>query len=174
MPHRLTRIAALALLLAEPVLAAPPPAGPPPLPGRAVWLGLHFIDTSTEGAVNRVRADETARIRMAETLIAGGLKTRGFTLIDPPADRIAGIADPLESNGAGPALARDPGADDVIEGRVQKVSNLTVSLNLHIRDAQTGRAIRTRAVDICGEADESLRRATAICCATPSFGRTDA
>ena len=68
--------------------AASPVTGPPPDPGSAVWWGLHFIDTSTEGAINGIRADETARIAMAEDFIAEDLTARGFTLMEPPAASI--------------------------------------------------------------------------------------
>ncbi len=138
--------------------AATPVTGAPPDPGHAVWFGLHFIDTSTEGAINGVRADETARIAMIEDFIAEDLTARGFTLTDPPADQVAAIRNPAKSNGMDSRIAAGMGADYAISGEVQKVSNLILSLNLYIREAGTGRTLRAGAVDIRGNTDDSFRR----------------
>jgi len=131
--------------------------GPPP-PDSAAWFGLHFIDTSTEGAVNGVREDETRRVEMAETVIAEDLRGRGFTLLEPPADQVARIKNPTQSNGSDSRIAREMGAQYAISGEVQKVSNLILTLNLYIRDAESGGTLRAGVVDIRGNTDESFRR----------------
>lgn len=138
--------------------AASPVTGPPPDPGSAVWWGLHFIDTSTEGAINGVRADETARIAMAEDFIAEDLTARGFTLMEPPAEAVATIKNPVHSNRRDTLIAADMGARYAISGEVQKVSNLILSLNLYVRDAASGRTVRAGAVEIRGNTDESVQR----------------
>ncbi len=140
------------------MLAAAQALAEPPAPGRAMWFGLHFIDHSTEGALNPARADEAARVTMAQTLIAEELSARGFTLIDPPADAVAQIKNPAKSNGRDTELARAGGADYAIAGEVHKVSNLILQLNLQIRDAQTGQMRAAGAVDIRGNNDRSFQR----------------
>lgn len=137
---------------------ATPVYGPPPQPDSAVWYGLTWIDTSTEGAINGIRTDETARIEMIEDAIADDLSRRGFTLIDPPVLEISPIKDPVNSNGRDAKLARELGARYAISGQVQKVSNLILSVNLYVRDAETGQNVRAGAVDIRGNNDESFRR----------------
>lgn len=147
--------AALAVLATA---AATPVKGPPPEPGSAVWYGLHFIDTSTEGAIQGERADEAARLEMAENFIADALTERGFTLMEPPAEQMAAIKNPVHSNRRDTKIAAEMGARYAISGEVQKVSNLILALNLHIRDAKTGETVRAGAVDIRGNNDDSFRR----------------
>lgn len=147
--------AALAVMATS---AVTPVAGPPPEPGQAVWYGLHFIDTSTEGAINGIREDETARIEMAEDFIADDLTKRGFTLLEPPADKVAAIKNPVHSNRRDTKIAAEMGARYAISGEVQKVSNLIIALNLHVRDAATGETVRAGAVDIRGNNDDSFKR----------------
>ena len=127
-------------------------------PGTALFFGLHLIDTSTEGAINGVRADETARLAMTETQIADDLTDRGFALTRPQPDQIAAIKDPTNCNGCDTRLAADLGLDYAITGQVQKVSNLILSMNLYIRDAQSGRTLASGAVDIRGNNDLSWQR----------------
>ena len=155
---RLILIVCAAALVGAGTGAAQPAHGSAPSPDSAVWFGLHFIDTSTEGAINGVREDETRRIEMAETVIAEDLRSRGFTLLDPPADQVARIKNPTQSNGSDSRIARDMGAHYAISGEVQKVSNLILSLNLYIRDAESGDTVRAGVVDIRGNTDESFRR----------------
>lgn len=148
----------LILLAALVTAAATPLYGPPPQPGKAVWYGLHFIDTSTEGAINGVRADETQRIAMIEDFIADDLIARGFTLMTPAPEDMAQISNPTHSNRRDTKIASAMGADYAISGEVQKVSNLILSVNLYIRDAATARTLRAGAVDIRGNNDDSFRR----------------
>ena len=135
-----------------------PVRGAPPAPGKAVWFGIHFIDTSTEGAINGIRADETARIEMAEDYIAADLTERGFELSEPAPDAVAAIRNPVHSNGRDTKIAHEMGADYAISAEVQKVSNLILAMNLYIRDAETGQTLRAGAVDIRGNNDESWQR----------------
>lgn len=135
-----------------------PIAGDPPPPGSAVWFGIHFIDTSTEGAINGIRADETERIAMIEQFIADDLVARGFTLMTPAPEDVASISNPTHSNRRDTKIATAMGAEYAISGEVQKVSNLILSVNLYIRDAATARTLRAGAVDIRGNNDDSFRR----------------
>jgi len=148
-------IPVLVLALLAPIAA---PAQDLPAPGTATWFGLHFIDTSTEGAINGIRADQTARIEMTEAFIAEDLTERGFTLTAPPPEAVAAILNPVHSNGADARIAREMGSDYVIAGEVQKVSNLIQSINLHLRDAETGQTLRAGSVEIRGNTDDAFRR----------------
>jgi hypothetical protein len=148
-------ISSLCLALGLPAMGL---AQPVPPPGTAAWFGIHYIDTSTEGAINGVRPDETARIAMVEEFIAQDLTDRGFVLTEPPAEAVSSILNPLHSNGADSRIARDMGVDYVIAGEVQKVSNLIQSVNLHLRDAETGNTLRAGSVEIRGNTDDAFRR----------------
>ncbi|MGL4310701.1 MAG: DUF3280 domain-containing protein [Paracoccaceae bacterium] len=131
-----------------------------PAAGDTAFFGLHFIDLSTEGAMNGIRADETARVEMTEGVIADDLTARGFTLLplDPVAAELAKVANPAACNGCDVKLAHELGADYALTGEVRKISNLILSFSLHLRDAKTGAVLRTGAVDIRGNTDESWQR----------------
>lgn len=127
-------------------------------PGTALFFGIHWIDTSTEGAINGIRDDETARVEMIEDQIAADLAERGFALTLPEETEVAAIKNPTHCNGCDTKMAAAKGLDYAISGEVQKVSNLILSMNLHIRDADSGRTVAAGAVDIRGNNDESWQR----------------
>lgn len=133
-----------------------------PTPGTVAFFGLHFNDTSTEGAINGIRDDETARTLMAADLVADDMTARGFTLvpISPVAAKLATVNNPARCNGCDVKLAGELGADYALAGEVQKVSNLILNLNLVLRDAHTGATVRAGSVDIRGNNDESWQRGT--------------
>lgn len=147
-------------LIAALLLAAFPAFAEVPGPGTLAYFGLHFIDTSTEGAYGGIRPDETARVAMAAALVASDLRERGFELVPtaPVADRLARVTNPARCNGCDVAMARDLGAEYVMAGEVQKVSNLILNLNLVLRDVETGNVVRAGSVDIRGNTDESWQR----------------
>lgn len=146
------RAAFAVLLLALPAQAAGVP------PGTALFFGIHWMDTSTEGAINGVRADEAARLEMIEAQVAADLTQRGFTLTAPAPGEVARISNPARCNGCDTKLAAAKGLDYAITGEIQKVSNLILSLNLHIREAGSGRTLAAGSVDIRGNNDESWQR----------------
>ncbi|MDO5631883.1 MAG: DUF3280 domain-containing protein [Paracoccus sp. (in: a-proteobacteria)] len=157
----LLRLIATLILTTLPAMAevlSTPGAGQIPQPGSAAWFGIHLIDTSTEGAINGARADETARIAATNAYIAQNLTERGFQIREPDAALLAGIKNPARSNGRDSAIARDMGVDYAITAEVQKVSNLILALNLHLRDARTGHILRSGSVDIRSNTDDSWQR----------------
>lgn len=159
MKRRALCLAAILLpLLAQPMAAQIPVAGDPPPPGSAVWFGIHFNDSSNEGAINGIRPDETERIAMIQDYVARDLTERGFSLITPAPEDVADLGNPAGSNGRDTRIAAAMGADYAISGEVTKVSNLILSLSLHVRDARTARTLRAATVDIRGNTDESYRR----------------
>lgn len=131
-----------------------------PSPGSVAFFGLYFNDMSTEGAINGIRPDETARTAMAAGVVADDIAARGFTLVptDPVADQLSKITNPAHCNGCDIAMAGKLGADYALTGEVQKVSNLILNFNLFLRDARTGELIRGGSVDIRGNTDESWQR----------------
>lgn len=62
-------------------------------------------------------------------------------------------------NGCELDLARQAGADYVLVGWVQKVSNLILNVNAGVREVQNGREILARSVDMRGNTDPSWQRA---------------
>jgi hypothetical protein len=130
-------------------------------PGAKVaFLGIHFIDTSTEGAYNGVRADETARLALLEEEVRDRFVAEGFELVDlaPVAEELGRTLNPARCNGCEVRMAERLDADYSLVGEVQKVSNLILSMNLALREAETGDLVRMLAVDIRGNTDESWLR----------------
>ncbi|MBP1848809.1 DUF3280 domain-containing protein [Rhizobium halophytocola] len=153
---------ALALLAmpAAPVLAAADLNAPLAWDAKVAFFGFHFIDTSTEGAYNGARADEEGRRQLLEARLRKALADRGFDLVPlaPVQTTLNAITNPAKCNGCDVDMARELDADYALVGEIQKVSNLILSMNLVMRDAETGRAVRALAVDIRGNTDESWTR----------------
>jgi hypothetical protein len=131
------------------------------MPGAKVaFLGLTFIDLSTEGAYNGVRADETARIELLKSATRGRFVDEGFVVLsnDPVATELAATVNPADCYGCDVRMAARLGADYVLVGEVRKVSNLVLSINLVLRDARSGEKLRGLAVDIRSNTDDSWLR----------------
>ena len=124
------------------------------------FFGITFIDTSAEGAYFDARPDEAARLAMVSDYVIGEFEERGFRLLDvePVREEIDRIANPADCNDCEVRMAKKLGADYSLAGQIQKVSNLILSMNLVIRDAETGAMARGMSVDIRGNTDDSWRR----------------
>ncbi len=127
---------------------------------KVAFFGLTFIDTSTEGAYFGVREDETQRMAMLEAYVEEAFEERGFALMDlsPVQRKMDLYANLADCNGCEVSLARELGATYAVVGEVQKVSNLILSMNLMVRDTESGRAVKGLAVDIRGNNDKSWLR----------------
>lgn len=127
---------------------------------KLAFFGMHFIDTSTEGAINGLREDEVERIEMVNAFIADYLTERGFTLLDlaPVQKTIDRTMNTADCNYCDVLMARELGADYSVVGEVQKVSNLILSMNIVVRDATEGQYAKGMSVDIRGNNDKSWLR----------------
>ncbi|SPH24905.1 hypothetical protein DEA8626_03939 [Defluviimonas aquaemixtae] len=124
------------------------------------FFGITFTDTSTEGAYDGERADQTARVTLLEDEVRARFAHEGFMLLPtaPVADKLDTIANPADCNGCEVRFASELGADYALVGEVQKVSNLILSMNLVMRDAGDGEMVRGLSVDIRSNTDESWLR----------------
>jgi len=130
-------------------------------PGAKVaFFGIHFIDTSAEGSFNGVREDETARLALLEQEVRARFEAEGFELLDlaPVAEELGRTLNPAHCNDCEIRMAEELGADYALVGEVQKVSNLILSMNLALREAEGGDFLRMLAVDIRGNTDDSWLR----------------
>lgn len=127
---------------------------------KAAFFGITFLDTSTEGEINGVREDETARVAMLEDYIADALEAEGLTLVDlaPVQEELDRTTNPSKCNGCDVRMARELGARYSIVSEVQKVSNLILAINIYVRDTDDGGQVAGQAVDIRGNDDDSWRR----------------
>lgn len=151
------QIAALFLTL---LLALPAHAEELNRKGEVAFLGLTFIDTSTEGAYNGVRDDEVKRLALVEEAVREQFRAEGFTLADlsPIAEELAGTVNPANCYGCELRMAAKLDAAYVLTGVVQKVSNLIISMNLVMRDVASGEVVRGRSVDVRSNTDKSWLR----------------
>ena len=150
------RAAVLAFLLAV-LLASPVAAGKT----RIAVFGFELIDTSIEGEVSGGRVDEQERLVMISDQLRRTLKESGrYTLVNiaPMRDRNEQAGMLHGCNGCEADIARTLGAEISMAGTVQKVSNLILNINLYMRDATTGKLLRTHSVDIRGNTDASWSR----------------
>ncbi len=127
---------------------------------KVAFLGLGFVDMSTEGAYNGVRADETERLSMVERLVEQRFLDEGLTLVDlaPIESKLANIANPGQCYGCDIRFGQALDADYAVAGSVHKISNLIVSMNLSVKDVRTGETLRAMAVDVRSNTDTSWRR----------------
>ena len=61
-------------------------------------------------------------------------------------------------NGCELDIGRALGADVVILGWVQKVSNLILNVNIEVKDVASGKTLYTKSVDLRGNSDKSWLR----------------
>lgn len=133
----------------------------PLMPGaRTAFLGITFIDTSTEGTYDGERPDQTARVLLLEKATRERLRKEGLVLLDndPITEALDNTKNPAKCYGCELHLAERLGADYVLVGEVQKVSNLILSMNLVLREVRTGEVLRALAVDIRSNTNESWLR----------------
>ncbi|MHB0777148.1 DUF3280 domain-containing protein [Halomonas sp. WWR20] len=146
------------------VLGAEVSASPP---RTIVVLPFDLMDTSPLNDINQgPQADDLARLGRTQQTIRQGVDARPeFTLLDN-----AALATPLESakssyrylhacNGCERKIAQSLGAELVMVGWVQKVSNLILNMNAVIRDVASGRDLAGASVDMRGNTDEAWTRA---------------
>lgn len=133
-----------------------------PLPSgaRVAFLGMAFIDWSTEGDYNGERPDQTARIVLLNDAVRERFTTEGFTILstDPIADELAATLNPSDCNGCELRMAEKLDADYVLVGEVNKVSNLILSMNLVMREVPSGTMVRGLSVEIRSNTDDSWLR----------------
>lgn len=155
---RRTLIVLLALSVGSPAAAESPASLRPG--AEVAFLGITFIDTSTEGAYFGERPDEAARIDLLEDEVRERFTAEGLVFADlaPVQDQLDTIVNPAECYGCDIRMAQELGSDYVMVGEVQKVSNLILSMNLVVKDGETGEFVRGQSVEIRSNTDDSWLR----------------
>jgi hypothetical protein len=144
--------AALALVIATPARADPP---------KLAVFDFELVDTSLQGEVYGPRSDERDRLTRASDQLRRELTDSGkFQLIDiAPFNAAAHVSNLQACGGCDVRFAEQLGADLVITGVVQKVSNLILNMNIYLRDVHSGRIVTAVSADLRGNTDESWTRA---------------
>ncbi len=142
----------VALLTIPTALAAAP---------SAAIFPFELIDTSYEGEVDGVKADETRRLEAITAELRKLVEQDGrYSVVDvtPLKEEIATAAPLHKCNGCDIELTKKAGAELAMTGTVQKVSNLILTINIYIRDAASGDMKRVMSADMRGNTDESWMR----------------
>ncbi len=140
--------------------------------GTAAWAGelrtalvLDF-DLIDEQADVTPFPEAGARLAMVKARISAGVEAAGIYRIADPAPIAAEIeaaratyTSLLDCKGCELDLARQLGADRILVGWVQRVSNLILNLNIEVRDVATGRTLLNKSADMRGNNDRSWQRA---------------
>jgi hypothetical protein len=143
---------ALTLMISGPVHADPP---------KVAVFDFELVDTSLQGEVNGPRTDEQGRLmRVGDQLRKELTESGKFHLLDiSPVDAAAHGSNLQACGGCDVQYAQRLGADLVITGVVQKVSNLILNINIYLRDVHSGRLVTLASADMRGNTDESWSRA---------------
>ena len=129
-------------------------------PSQVAVFDFELIDTSLQGEVDGPRPDEQGRLMRAGDQVRKALAASGqFTVLDiAPVNAAAHGSNLQACGGCEVQLARQLGADLVITGTVQKVSNLILNMNFYVHDVNTGRLVIAMSADMRGNTDESWTR----------------
>jgi hypothetical protein len=140
---------------------------------------LELLDTSLQGEVNGPRKDEQNRLMRAGDQLRRELAESGrFQLVDIAPVTAAAHGSNLQAcGGCDVRYADQIGADLVLTGVVQKVSNLILIMNIYMRDVHTGRLVAAMNADMRGNTGESWSRVTSYLVhdhlLTPNYGMPD-
>jgi TolB-like protein len=127
---------------------------------RVVVLPFEIV-RGIEHAGAAQHAQEAARLRKAADQLRTRLAGLGqLDIVDdsPVAEKAAGFN--LQACGnCGDDLARQLGARYVVTGEVRKISELILSMNIYVRDAEKSELIAFAGVDLRGNTEKSWSRA---------------
>lgn len=127
---------------------------------RVAFFGLTLLDASIQTEARGEHDAELARLALLEEMVRDRFEAEGYELVDlePARDQIERHANLAKCYGCDTRIAAKLGADFALVGEVQKVSNLILTINLQLRDAETGDLVRGGVVDIRGNDDTSWMR----------------
>lgn len=104
--------------------------------------------------------EDIARVKRTSDELRMLLKESGrFELVSTDPVRAEAAKHDLRAcGGCAEDLARKLGADAVITGEVQKVSNLILNINVYLKPLEAGASEQAYSVDLRGDTDESFDR----------------
>lgn len=132
---------------------------------RVAVLDIELLKPDYYPSPHKATVDEQRRLDMVADLLRARLSQDGYVVVPADATRAAiREADPdqflHQCNGCERDIARNLGADWVLVGWVQLVSNLIINLNVVVLDVESGQSVGKAFVDLRGNTDRSWRRAT--------------
>ena len=128
-------------------------------------LDIELVKSDLNSGGEPLTAQEQARLQATATQIRERLAAAGFRVVAGERTEATLVADPPGQylhacNGCELDYGRALGADWVLVGWVQHVSNLILNLNVLVKDVDSGSLIANGFVDLRGNTDKSWARAT--------------
>jgi hypothetical protein len=159
----ISRCAALALLS---FVTATATAGEPDAsaPRMAAVMEFELIDDMRDYERLEVKDAQNRRIGLISDALRQELLQRGMYRIadnSEAEDLISSLKAQQElrdCNGCEIDIGRALGADVIIVGWVQKVSNLILNINIEVKDVSSGRMLYVKSVDLRSNSDNSWLR----------------
>jgi hypothetical protein len=132
-------------------------------PRTLVVAGFELVEDHPEPEAAAVHA---RRLAALEAQLRAGLQQHAlYTLVDTEASRRttarlrAEHAQLFDCAGCAQDIGQAAGADLVLVGWVQKVSQLILNVNVELRDTRSNRVVLTKSVDMRGNTDDTWQRA---------------
>jgi Protein of unknown function (DUF2380) len=132
-------------------------------PRSLVVAGFELLEDHPQP---ELAAEHARRLAAVEAQLRQGLAAAGlYRLVDTEASRAAVVrlrdahARLFECAGCAQEIGQSAGADIVLVGWVQKVSQLILNLNVELRDTASDRVLLNKSVDMRGNNDQSWQRA---------------
>jgi hypothetical protein len=137
---------------------------PPTAPRRAAVMDFELINEMSDYETDVSRASLQQRLRLIDEALRREFAERGlYEVIDnaPAAALIArekALHDLRQCNGCEFDIGHALGADIIILGWVQKISNLILNVNIEVKDVSTQKTLYTKSVDLRSNSDKSWLR----------------
>ncbi len=127
---------------------------------KVAFFGITYLDDSLQTQTYGADPAEYARIEMLENMVRDRFSEAGLTFVDLSSaeEDINRVVNLAKCYGCDSRIALKLGARYSLVGEVQKVSNLILSMNLQLREAETGNMVRGRVVDIRANTDDAWAR----------------
>lgn len=140
---------------------------------QVAFFGIVMLDSSLQTMTLGEAPEDAARLEMITEMVRDHFTNAGLVLMDlePVKEELDRVVNPAKCYGCDTRMGTKLGADFVLVGEVQKVSNLILTMNLQMRDATSGELVKGRVVDIRGNTDDSWRRGMRYILKTAFFGR---
>jgi hypothetical protein len=147
--------------------AAPATAGAadsPPAPRIAAVMEFELIDDMRDYERPAVKDAQNRRIGLISDILRQELLQRGmYRIVDNSAAEelisdLKARQELRDCNGCDIDIGKALGADVIIIGWVQKVSNLILNINIEVKEVNSGRMLYVKSVDLRSNTDNSWLR----------------
>lgn len=124
-------------------------------PQKVVVFDLELIDSSLGGELSGHHPEEARLKKLDAALRAAYTANANYRLLDETPERQAAAATHLQScGGCDVDMGKALGADLVVTGEVQKVSDMLANMTIHVRGTSDGRQLAGGTTALQGNSDD--------------------